>query len=48
MYADIACPATLILYVVLDDTPSNLIVPCLFALNVGSAFLATVTVLLVM
>ena len=47
MYADIALPATLTLYVVSLDTPVILIVPCLLALNVGSANLATVVVLFV-
>ena len=45
VYAEIALPATLILYVVSLDTPVILTVPCLLVLNVGSAFLATVVVL---
>ena len=45
MYAEIDCPATVTSYVVLSDVPVILIVPCLFALNVGSAVLAAVTVL---
>ena len=41
------CPATVPLYVVSVETPEIFIVPCLLALNVGSAFLAATTVLLV-
>ena len=46
VYAEIDCPATVTSYVVFNDVPVILIVPCLFALNVGSAVLAAVTNLL--
>ena len=47
VYSEIAEPATVTLYLVSTDVPDILIVPCLLALNVGSAFLATVVVLFV-